>query len=62
MGGAKKTSTLFNFVDTYNHLWDRLRPTIVEMEREIRRKQPKVIIATEIDSLVNGLFLEDEMD
>ena len=62
VGGARKTSTLSNFVDTYNHLWDRSRPTIVEMEREIKRKQPKVIVATEIDSLVDSLFLEDGMD
>ena len=62
VGGARKTSTLSNFVDTYNHLWDRSRPTIVEMEREIKRKQPKVMIATEIDSLVNSLFLEDGMN
>ena len=50
VGGARKTSTLSNFEGPYNHLWDRSRPTIVEMEREIKRKQPKVIVATEIDS------------
>ena len=58
-GGARKTSTFANFTDTFNHLWDRSRPTIVEMERVIKTKKEKVIIATEIESLVATLFLED---
>ena len=58
-GGARKTSTLDNFTDTFNHLWDRSRPTIVEMERVIKTKKAKMIIATEIESLVATLFLED---
>ena len=41
--GARKNSTLSNFMDCYNHMWDRSRPTIVEMEREIRSKKPKVL-------------------
>ena len=45
--------------DTYNHLWDRSRPTIVEMERKVKRKKEKVIISTEIESLVESLFLEE---
>ena len=44
--GARKDSTLHNMTDTFNHLWDRSRPTIVEMEREIKRKKPKVLIST----------------
>ena len=48
--------------DTFNHLWDRSRPVIVEMERKIKRKKPNIIIATEIESLVNGLFVEVEWD
>ena len=40
---ARKVTTEDNFRDCYNHLWDRSRPTIVEMERTIRRKEPKVI-------------------
>ena len=60
--GARKTSTLSNFTDTFNHLWDRSRPTIVEMEREIKRKRPKIVIATEIESLISSLFLEDNND
>ena len=58
-GGARKTSTFSNFTDTFNHLWDRSRPTIVEMERVIKTKKEKMIIATEIESLVTTLFLED---
>ena len=52
--------TLWTFVvDTYNHLWDRSRPTIVEMERKVKRKKEKGIISTEIESLVESLFLEE---
>ena len=52
--------TLWTFVvDTYNHLLDRSRPTIVEMERKVKRKKEKVIISTEIESLVESLFLEE---
>ena len=57
--GARKNSTLSNFMDCYNHMWDRSRPTIVEMEREIRSKKPKILIATEIEALVETLFLEE---
>ena len=60
--GARKDSTLNNFTDTFNHMWDRSRPTIVEMEREIRRRAPRVIIATEIEALVESFFLEDIPD
>ena len=35
------------------------RPTIVEMERLIKRKKKKVIIATEIEAMVESLFLEE---
>ena len=77
--GARKVTTEDNFRDCYNHLWDRSRPTIVEMDRIIKRKDPKVIsfnsasrflgisditisqvvIATEIESLVESLFMEE---
>ena len=57
--GARKTSTEDNMRDCYNHLWDRSRPTIVSMEREIQPKKAKVIIATEIEVLVESLFLEE---
>ena len=60
VGGARTSSTLFYFTDTFNHLWDRSRPTIVEMERQVKKKKSKVIIATEIETLVLSLFLEDE--
>ena len=32
---------------------------IVEMERKVKRKKEKVIISTEIESLVESLFLEE---
>ena len=47
-------------MDTFNHLWDRSRPTIVEMERDIKKKQEKVIISTEIEAMVDSLFLQEE--
>ena len=57
--GARKDSTENNFKGTFNHLWDRSGPKIVEMEREIKRKNPKVLISTEIEAMVDSLFLED---
>ena len=60
--GARKDCTLNNFTDTFNHLWDRSRPTIIEMEREIRRRTPRLMIQTEIEALVESLFVEDVQD
>ena len=57
--GARKDSTENNFRDCYNHLWDSSRPKIVAMEREIRPRKSKVLIATEIEALVETLFLEE---
>ena len=58
--GARKDSTIHNFTDVYNHLWDRSRPTIVEMERKIQRRPVKLMIATQIESLVESMFEEEE--
>ena len=75
--GARKDNCFHNFVDTYNHLWDRYqqketstivkysplcrsRPTIVEMDREVKQRPPKLTINTEIEYLVDSLFLEEE--
>ena len=60
--GSRKDSTVHNFTDTFNHLWDRSRPTIVEMDREIKRRKSKIHISTEIEALVESLFLEDAKD
>ena len=49
---ARKDSTENNFRDCYNHLWDSSRPNIVTMEREIRPKKSKVLIASDIEALV----------
>ena len=62
VSGSRTVSTVLNFTDTFNHLWDRSRPVIVDMERQIKRKNPKVIVGTEIDNLVLSLFLDDELD
>ena len=56
---AGKDSTENNFRDCYNHLWDSSRPNIVTMEREIWPKKSKVLIASEIEALVETLFLEE---
>ena len=58
--GARKDTTMHNFMDTFNHLWDRSRPTVVEMARKIQRRTPKLMVMTEIEALVESLFLEDE--
>ena len=58
--GATKDNTMHNFTDTFNHMWDISRPVIVEMERKIKRRSPKLVAATEIDALVESLFLEEE--
>ena len=57
--GARKDTELNNFTDTYNHLWDRSRPVIVEMERKIKRRPLKLLVGTEIESAVEGLFVEE---
>ena len=62
VSGSRTVSTVLNFSDTFNHLWDRSRPIIVDMERHIKRKNTKVIVGTEIESLVLSLFLEDESE
>ena len=58
--GSRKDCTENNFLDTFNHLWDRSRPTIVEMERLIPRRKQKITISREIEALVESLFLEEE--
>ena len=55
----RKDTTLNNFTDTYNHLWDRSRQVIVEMERKIKRRPVKVVVGTEIESVVESMFLEE---
>jgi hypothetical protein len=57
-----KHTIIILVINTYNHLWDRSRPTIVEMEREIKRKKSKIFISTEIEALVESLFLEEAQD
>ena len=58
--GARKDSTVQNFMDTFNHMWDRSRPKIVNMERKINRRSPKLVVATEIEALVESMFVEEE--
>ena len=58
--GAWKDSTLNNVTDTFNHFWDRSRPIIVNMERVIKRRPAKLKVSTEIESVVESMFVEEE--
>ena len=60
--GARKTSTVHNFSDVFGHLWDRSRPLLTAIERKISKKKPQVLIATQIEATVEGLFLEEEAE
>ena len=60
--GARKDTTPNNYTDTYNHLWDRSRPIIVKMEMKIKRRPAKVVVGTEIESMVESMFLEEDCD
>ena len=52
--GSRSDSTVHRFTDIYNHLWDRSRPLIVEMERTVIRKKAKIVVGTEIETLSGG--------
>ncbi len=54
--GSRKTSTEDNFKDTWNHLWRRSSPMVIELNREKKRRAAKVVVHNEIDSLVESLF------
>ena len=58
--GSRTISTEANFTDTYNHLWRVSSPLIADMEREKRKRIPKLKVMTEIESLTNSLFFEEE--
>ena len=56
--GSRKTSTEENFTDTWNHLWRRSSPMVMELDREKKKRAAKVVVHNEIDSLVESLFCE----
>ena len=58
--GARKDSTVHNFMYTFNNMWDRSRPKIVDMKRKINWRSPKFVVATEIEALVESMFVEEE--
>jgi hypothetical protein len=58
--GSRTISTEANFTDTFNHLWRLTSPLIAEMEREKRRRTPKLKVMQEIEALVESLFSEEE--
>ena len=39
---------------------DRSRPTILEIERKIQRRPVKLVVATQIETLVESMFEEEE--
>ena len=57
--GSRTTSTEANFTDTFNHLWRLTSPILVDMEREKRKRKPKVKILQEIEHLKESLFFEE---
>ena len=56
--GACKTSIKANFKDTFQHLWHRSSPLIVEMNREKRRLMKRILVLGEIETLGESLFIE----
>ena len=49
-------TSLISFSNSNQQLkQDRLRPTIVEMERKIQRRPVKLVVATEIETLVESV-------
>ena len=57
--GARKISTEQNMKDSFNHIQDCSRPTIVAMERVIKRLPTEILIQTETEALVKTMFLEE---
>ena len=54
-------TSLFSFSNSNQQLkQDRSRPTIVEMERKIQRRPVKLVVATQIETLVESMFEEEE--
>ena len=55
---SRTNSTLNNFTDTFNHLWRRSSPIIVNLERVKRKNRPKVFVQKEFEAFVESFFLE----
>ena len=60
--GARKDATLHNFTDTFNHMWDRSRRKIIHLDRDINRRKQRILVSSEIESLVNSLFVEEDVE
>ena len=58
--GARKDNTVNNFTDLYQHLWDRSKPTIIEIERKIQVRPAKLLVATHIETMVERIFVEED--
>jgi len=59
--GSRTISTEANFTDTFHHLWRLTSPKIVEMEREKRRRIPRLKVLQEIETLTESFFVEPEL-
>ena len=57
---SRTISTEANVSDTFNHLWRLTSPLIAEMEREKRKRTPKLKVLQELDSLIVSLFVSEE--
>ena len=57
--GARTTSTADNFLDTFNHLWQRSSPILHDLFREKKRRAPKMVVLRQIDTLVETLFTQE---
>ena len=57
--GARTTSTADNFLDTFNHLWQRSSPILHDLFREKKRRAPKMVVLRQIDTLVETIFTQE---
>jgi len=57
---ARKTSSLDNFRDVYNHMWRSSSPKIVTLQRTKKKMRRKMQVSTCIEALKESLFVQDE--
>ena len=59
--GARKTSTEANFHDVFKHLWRKSSPLLAHLDREKKKRGTKTVIKTEINSLIESLYEEEDL-
>ena len=60
--GSRTTSSTENFLDTFNHLWQRSSPVLHQLYREKRKKAQKIIILRQIECLVDSMFCQEDQE